>query len=330
METLAELTGGDKERPSSYLERMERDPLEIARCPPHCLAEALTLVLSDIAPSQRGEIVRGLLKFDDPAELVNEPLYIALRGERLCGAAWGQRQTGNIALFWPPQLVPGEDDQTALQLAKSVIRVLDDTAIEMTQVLLPSSDAEAAPILQAVDFHHLAELLYMSCEADRFPTGPPTASELEFEAYSGAKRGRVMAIVERTYERTLDCVGLNGMRTINDVITGYQGTGVFRPENWRIIRRCGQDVGVLLLTDHPQARHWELMYMGLVPESRGQGCGAAITQYAKWLARSAGVERIVLAVDAANTPALRMYRTAGFEMWDRRSVYVRFPAKLRG
>ena len=307
---------------------MESGSLEIRRCPPPRIAEALSLVLSDVAPSQRREISGRLLDVDDPAKLINEPLYVALRGEQLCGAAWGQRQTGNIALFWPPQLVPGEAEQTALRLAETVVRVLDDTAVELTQVLLPASDTAAAPVLEAVGFRHLATLLYMSCEAGRFPTEPPEASDLEFEVFSAATRHRLVAIVERTYEQTLDCVGLNGMRTIDDVINGYQGTGVFRPENWRLVRGHGQDVGVLLLADHPQARHWELIYMGLAPEMRGQGWGGTITQFAKWLARLAGVERIVLAVDAANEPALRMYRTAGFEMWDRRTVYVRFPATM--
>ncbi|MEX0611088.1 MAG: GNAT family N-acetyltransferase [Pirellulales bacterium] len=291
------------------------------------MSEALSLVLADVAPSQRGEFARRLLDVDDPAKLPNEPLYVALRGERLRGAAWIQRQTGKIALFWPPQLVPGEQTQTAFDLAEAAAAVLDDTAIEMTQVLLPSADAGTVPVIQAVGFHRLAELLYMSCEAERFPTERPAASELEFEVYSARMRHRLTALVERTYERTLDCVGLNGMRSIEDVINGYQETGVFRPENWRLVRDRGQDVGVLLLADHPAARHWELIYMGLAPEARGQGWGAQITGFAKWLARSAGVERIVLAVDAANTPALRMYRTAGFEMWDRRTVYVRFPAK---
>jgi ribosomal protein S18 acetylase RimI-like enzyme len=308
-----------------YLERMESAPFEIIRCPPQRVAEALAMVLSDIAPSQRREIARGLLEADDPAELVNEPLYAAMRGERLCGAAWGQRQAGNVALFWPPQLAPGEDQQTVTALAQAVVRVLDDTAIEMTQALLPSSDASAASILQAVGFRRLAELLYMSCEAACFPAQPP--GELEFEAYSGAKRDRLTALVEQTYEQTLDCVALNGRRTIDEVINGYQSTGVFRPENWRIVRGQGQDVGVLLLAEHPQAGHWELMYMGLVPAARGRRWGPLIAEYAKWLERGAGVERIVLAVDAANTPALRMYRTAGFEMWDRRLVYVRFPDK---
>jgi ribosomal protein S18 acetylase RimI-like enzyme len=47
------------------------------------------------------------------------------------------------------------------------------------------------------------------------------------------------------------------------------------------------------------------------------------------LARRASVERIVLAVDAVNEPAVRMYRSAGFEMWDRRTVYIRFPEKRK-
>jgi mycothiol synthase len=312
------------------LKRMERVPLNIIRCPPHRFAEALALVLADIAPSQRREIARGLLEVDDPADLFNEPLYVALRGEQLCGSAWGQRQSGNIAVFWPPQLVPGEDGETAVRLAAAVARVLDDTAIEITQTLLPAADAAAAPGLRAVGFSHLADLLYMSCEAERFPTQHPSSDELEYEDYNGAKRGRLIALVERSYEQTLDCVGLNGMRTVDDVLSGYQATGVYRPENWQFVRNAGQDVGLLLLADHPQARHWELMYMGLVPEVRGRGWGGKIAQHAKWLAQRANIERIVLAVDAANAPALRMYRTAGFEIWDRRTVYVRFPASPNG
>jgi mycothiol synthase len=64
--------------------------------------------------------------------------------------------------------------------------------------------------------------------------------------------------------------------------------------------------------------------MGLVPESRGCGWGRQIAQYAQSRAMQAQVERIVLAVDAVNEPALRMYRATGFQMWDERSVYARF------
>jgi ribosomal protein S18 acetylase RimI-like enzyme len=111
---------------------------------------------------------------------------------------------------------------------------------------------------------------------------------------------------------------------MEDVIAGYQATGVFRSELWQIIRKDGVEVGVLLLADHTSAGHWELVYMGLVPAARGHGWGRQITQHAQLLAQRAEIERIVLAVDSANSPALAMYRTAGFEKWDRRHVYVRF------
>jgi ribosomal protein S18 acetylase RimI-like enzyme len=64
--------------------------------------------------------------------------------------------------------------------------------------------------------------------------------------------------------------------------------------------------------------------MGLVPSARGCGWGRQIAQHAQYLVQRAQVERIVLAVDAANEPALRMYDRAGFKSWDRRTVYVRF------
>jgi ribosomal protein S18 acetylase RimI-like enzyme len=118
------------------------------------------------------------------------------------------------------------------------------------------------------------------------------------------------------------------VRDLEHVINGYQGTGEYRPENWLFVRHDGEDVGVLLLADHPKGRHWELMYMALVPEARGRGWGRQITRYAQWLARGAGVERLVLAVDAANFPAVKMYHDAGFELWDQRSVYVRIAKRL--
>jgi ribosomal protein S18 acetylase RimI-like enzyme len=312
--------------PIGYLERMPGVSLEIIPCPPQRIAEALALVLSDVAPGQRREIAGRLLDVDDPTELSGEPLYVALRKDRLCGAAWGQRQPGDIAVYWPPQLAPGESDETAILLTQAVVGALDNTTIELTQTLLPSRGAPTARVLKATGFSHLADLLYMYCEAERFPTETPDFPELQFVRYNASRRSRLMKIIARSYEQTLDCVPLNGIRTVDNVITGYQNTGVFRPENWLLVRGRNRDAGVLLLAAHPKAGHWELVYMGLAPEARGRGWGRQITRYAQWLARQAGVARIVVAVDSANAPALKMYRTAGFEVWDRRTVYVRFPA----
>jgi RimJ/RimL family protein N-acetyltransferase len=83
------------------------------------------------------------------------------------------------------------------------------------------------------------------------------------------------------------------------------------------------DVGCLILTDYPEQDTWELIYMGLLPAARRKGYGAAIACHAQWLAGRAGRLRLVTAADAANEPALKVYAAAGFQAWDRRSVFIR-------
>ena len=303
---------------------MTIDAVEIVRCPAELRAEALALVLCELAPSLRRDVTGGLMEKEDAAEFGSDSLFIARCASELRGAAWGQWQSGNIVVFWPPQLVAGEDVKTAYRLAEAVTAAIDETDAEMMQVFLPAPAAETVKILQHVGFRHLADLRYMTAESARFPLTAPD-SELEYAPYHATQRGRLIDLIGRTYEGTLDCRDLDGVRDLEHVLNGYQATGVYRPGNWLFVRDGSQDVGVLLLADHPKGRHRELMYAALVPEARGRGWGRQITRYAQWLARGAGVDRIVVAVDAANLPAIAMYRDSGFELWDQRAVYVRVP-----
>jgi ribosomal protein S18 acetylase RimI-like enzyme len=300
---------------------MEIAPPVIVRCPPDRREEALSLVLCEIAPSQRREIARDLSTAQADKSSAHR-LYVAVRHDQVCGAVWVQPQPGRTAVLWPPQLVHAEGVSTANALAQAAEKELDRLDASLAQVLLPPGENSSIAVLSAIGFQHLADLLYLSCEANRFGT-VPARSDLSFVAYHDAEHERFARLVDQTYENTLDCAALNGVRCMDDVLDGYRATGTFHAENWLRVCGAGQDVGVVILADHPQAAHWELMYMGLVPAARGRGWGRQIVKHAQWLARCAGVERIVLAVDAVNEPALAMYRAAGFEAWDRRAVYVR-------
>ncbi len=129
--------------------------------------------------------------------------------------------------------------------------------------------------------------------------------------------------MEATYQQTRDCPQLNGVRDVEDVLAGYRAAGVFDAGRWLIVRHAGTDVGCLLLTDFPEHDNWELTYMGVAPSARGNGWGIEMVRYAQWRARLAGRSRLVLAVDAANDPAIRMYVAAGFQAWERRTVCVK-------
>jgi ribosomal protein S18 acetylase RimI-like enzyme len=158
--------------------------------------------------------------------------------------------------------------------------------------------------------------------ASAFPDSPP-AAELQFEPYAESEQQRLAALVERTYEGTRDCPRMNGLRETADVLSGYRAAGRFDPGRWFFLRHAGRDVGCLLLTEHPEHRQWELVYIGLVPEVRGRSWGIEAVRRAQAIAAQAQATCLLLAVDAANEPAVAMYAASGFAAWDRRSVLVR-------
>lgn len=292
-------------------------------CPDDRFAEAVTLALSEMAPSQRSALAAALA-VEDADSLPGHGLIVALRGEHMCGAAWVQRQPGNTAVFWPPQLSDGEAADTGFDLARAARDVIRRANFGLVQSLLSPLDSDHVSFLNAAGFDPLAILLYLSCTTDPVSShGGNGGSDLEFAAYDESQQARLAKLIERTYDGTLDCAALNGVRQMDDVIDGYRASGVFKEENWLFVRQAEQDIGVLLLAEYPADEYMELVYMGLSPEVRGRGLGRQIALHAISIARRADARRIVLAVDAANKPALQMYHSVGFETWDRRLVYVR-------
>ncbi len=192
----------------------------------------------------------------------------------------------------------------------------------MVQALMSADGTTDAELLVAAGFQHVSDLLYLVCLADDFPTTLPCL-ELRFEPYSPALHARFARLVDATYKDTLDCPAVNGVRSIDDVLQGYRATGHFDPGRWFIVYDQATEIGCLILTDYPEHAIWELIYMGLLPAAQGRGRGLEIVRHALWLARQAARNRLVLAVDAANEPALRMYAAAGFRSWDRTAVYIR-------
>ena len=200
--------------------------------------------------------------------------------------------------------------------------LIDRRKIPLAQLLVAPGDRPRDAQLAGCGFQRLAELVYLF--ADVTPTiSDPPESALTLTPRAHEIPDRLAAVIEATYAGTLDCPGLDGVRAIGDTLSGYRAQGRFMPEHWYLVGSAGRDVGALLLADHPGSGNWELVYMGVVPEARGQGFGAQIVRHALREASAASAERLVLAVDAANSPAIAMYRECGFREWDRRVAYVR-------
>lgn len=257
-----------------------------------------------------------------------EGLWSVYRGNRLVGAAWGQLAPGRTAFCWTPVLCAGESTDTVSRLQAAVDEYLDRQHVDLIQASTPTHRQEDAQRLIDAGYQYLATLLYLACNRDQFPQQAPVTDGM-FEIVDASQRARWETLIARTYADTLDCKHLENLRALSDVIDGYRATGVHRAPWWLVLRHEQTDVGCLLLADHPEHHQVELLYVGLVPTARGRGWGLQMTQYAQWLVAQAQRDRMILAVDAQNWPALRMYVQCGFYAWDQRCVYVRTPARQR-
>ena len=244
----------------------------------------------------------------------------AYRDKRLVGAVYHRLQSGRVATVWVPRTIAPEPLQTAVSLLQASLEQIAQGEVDLVQSLLEINAVADFDTLQSVGFRHVADLLYLACPLEQ--DAKSEISELKFVPYHPELHNRFARIVEATYEGSLDCPEVDGIREMNDVFAGYRATGIYSPDRWLIVTEQGIDVGCLILTEYEGQGTWELVYMGLLPAARGKALGLSIVEHAKRLALTARQTRVVLAVDANNEPALRMYAQAGFTAWTQRSVMI--------
>jgi ribosomal protein S18 acetylase RimI-like enzyme len=285
-------------------------------------AEALTLLVSRDPALERAGGIAAIVTALRQSDISTATLVAATRDAKLTAVAWAQILPGKTALLWPPRLVANEDEAVGNRLQAFLDSLLAAVGMRMAQAVLPNREHSDAQRLARVGYRHAADLLYLVNQLGH-NEAPAAEFDIDFVQYTQADRKRLSDLVERTYINTLDVPALDDIRDMDDVLDGYEQTGVFSADRWFFMRNSDDDVGCLLLNDHPDRQQWELVYMGIVPEARGNGWGSQATRFAQQLAKKAGRERLILAVDATNDPAVDAYTRAGFFELTRRSVFLK-------
>ncbi len=281
--------------------------------------DALELLLADCAPADRVLVAADLAR-QLPGRGDDCPgLYVACEQRAVVGGGWGQLHRGRTGSVWRPRFWGDDVAPLGAELVRRSAEWLATHDLCLMQSLLAPHDATAARWLTECGFAHVARLGYLVWSDDQRPL--PEVS-LRFTAASAAEAGELARIVERSYHGTLDCPELNGLRTMTEVLDGYGEVGAAWPEAWLVAWRADVPIGCLILADHPASQQSELVYMGLVPEFRGQALGVQLVSRAKRLLRERGRSRLVLAVDLRNAPALQLYHRQGFTLWDERDVFI--------
>lgn len=133
----------------------------------------------------------------------------------------------------------------------------------------------------------------------------------------------LLRALERSYEQTLDCPELCGLRDTPDVLESHRLSGVFDPTLWFLAFQAEQPVGCALYAPVRGSRAIELVYLGVAPEVRGRGLASHLLWLGMDAARRRSCNEITCAVDGRNLPALRLYGSAGMSEVGRRVALVR-------
>ena len=257
-------------------------------------------------------------------ELSLENFLVAVDGDRIVGAVLAVRRPGGAAFLWPPIVQQGSPaNEIARALLESVGRRVDQQQVLFTQCLLDPADGWGKTALEQGGVPYVTDLILLSrpLPGDR----PESAAvDLTTEHYTADSHNAFARIVENTYAGTLDCPALARIRSGEQLLESHRATGQFNPQACRIYHAAGRDVGILLLAEHPDRDVWEVAYMGVVPEARGRGFGRAILNSGIVLAQATGRATMEIAVDVANSPALRLYKALGFSEARRFAVHLRF------
>lgn len=290
--------------------------------------DALRILFQHCSRVERQEAIGKLRAFLD-GELNAEGLLVARQRDQIKGVILAVPAAGAAGLIWPPQIT--EPSQAAVEdaLVHSAVNFLRKKSAKIVQALLQPHEMPLGRSLERNGFAHITSLeflrysLHLTPEQFNASETLVNASEtLAFENYGVATKERLETTLLATYDGTLDCPELNGVRTIDEIIAGHQAQGVFDPGKWRLAMHEGNPVGVLLLSEVPEWHAWEIVYLGIVAAARGRGFGRQLVLKAVREACQSGARQLIVSVDHRNFLARRLYSQLGFESWDRRDVYL--------
>lgn len=261
----------------------------------------------------------GLLRTPGPEQ---PQLLVVADDGAILGAILVQALIGATGIVWPPQVMPLCPNSAAITdaLVREAVAALQKSQVRFIQSVVMESEAPAAAALTRAGFVCPTELLYLRHDLDLPLQYWNESDQLRFQTYQASTCKEFHDVLAESYEQTGDFPEMNGRRTLAETIAGLQANG-FDPERWWLASSVRGAVGVLALnTVEPDS--WEIAYVGVVPRMRRQGWGRELVRKALFETKAAGVHELILSVDMRNEPAVQLYRSLGFSIYDRRAVYL--------
>jgi GNAT superfamily N-acetyltransferase len=274
---------------------------------------ALRLVL--VGPGGSGvteQQVQDFIGFARDRGIDLELLWVAEEQGKLAYAALPVVSPGKTMLLFVSHPAGRGSEGTIARLIEAVCDAAAGRGVELAQALIDPQEEAMRRVYTAAGFEAMAELIYLQGTPHADAAPPALPPHFRWIHYSAEVHEQFAQTVLASYRQSLDCPALNGLRHIDDVLDGHKASGVFDPKHWFVLLEADRPVGVLLLASSGREQGlMELVYLGLPPEARGRKLGELLVRQAMAVVASEGHQRLSLAVDAKNIPALKLYYRHG-------------------
>jgi ribosomal protein S18 acetylase RimI-like enzyme len=302
----------------------------VRRAHPSECADVLRLLFGrpDLSSLEVGRQVEAFRSFAETQNLALDLQWLIERDGQARAACMLICSPGRCGTVLLSDAIEPADHAGAASALAQLVATAGRCRLCLVQALL-EMDFRGTDLLADVDFARIGDLHYM----ERLVGGPSRQrpdGDQQWLPYGRQHHDVFAQVIEASYEDTLDCPALTGVRETEDVIAAHKAAGVFEPNGWLLLVCEGQPVGVLLLNRVVYRSALEIVYMGLIPQARGRGLGHVLVQRAIVEAQHRDVGALLLAVDARNTPARRIYMANGFVQTAERQVWLRVLDRAHG
>jgi ribosomal protein S18 acetylase RimI-like enzyme len=210
--------------------------------------------------------------------------------------------------------------------------------VVLAQALPDPDERYATRVFDAAGFRSVGTLKYMRrlpkphdkklllaadlSQCDKFPQGVHVQSLSQVAA--DVRDEHCLRAMDASYEATMDCPELCGLRSTRDILASHKSTGQHDPNLWWIIYYNHQPMGCAFFSPCPEQRTCELVYLGLGTPLRGKGLARQLLGHGiAECARLNSAWSMSCAVDERNEPALKLYESLQFRAFARRRALVR-------
>ncbi|MCA9004394.1 MAG: GNAT family N-acetyltransferase [Planctomycetaceae bacterium] len=284
--------------------------------------EASALIFTDAEAADQDLQIREFLDSIKADQNGHKQLLVAREKGELLGVGVLIFTDAATAFIWPP--FTARTDCAAALLQEMAARI-DQSEVSIGQALLEPGQLNLRRLLTQNGFPHLTNLLFMRHPlTDVRNQGLLESEQIQCVPFDEqTNRNRFLALLDLSHQFSFDCPALNHCRTAEESLESHRSSGDSDQQHWYLFQRENNDLGVLLLSEHRSENLWEVVYMGVAPEHRGKGYGAAFIEFGLQQALAHHQSALMLAVDHKNSYAIKIYEKSGFIRQNTLSVHAR-------